>query len=74
MATTSRKDLDAELAAWLQMVRGEQNRRDNPSELDRLADLWIANGDAKAIKDPRSPAYIEAHMKINAILDQIVGL
>jgi hypothetical protein len=74
MATTSRKDFDAELSAWLQMVRAEQNRRDDPSELDRLADLWLANGDAKAIKDHRSPAHAEAHGKINRILDQIVGL
>ncbi len=73
MATTSRKDFDAELCAWLETVRAEQARHDDPTELDRLADLWLANGDAKAIKDPRSPAYAEAHGRIDGILDQIVG-
>lgn len=70
MATTSRKDIDAELAAWLMSVRADQTA----SDADRLADLWLANGDAKAIKDPNSPAAAEAHAKVNAILDQIVGL
>ena len=73
MTTQARKDFDDELTAWLEMVRLEQSRHDDPSELDRLADLWLANGEAKAIKDDRSPAKAEAHARINAILDQIMG-
>jgi hypothetical protein len=60
MPTMRRKDFDEELAAW----HAEQS----VSELDQLADLWIANGDAKAIKDPKSPASKGAHEKINGIL------
>lgn len=73
MSTTSRKDFDAELSAWLDMVRTDQAMPD-VSELDQLADLWLANGDAKAIKDKTSPAAVEAHARVNAVLDQIVGL
>jgi hypothetical protein len=67
MSTTS---IDAELAAWLMSVRADQTACD----ADRLADLWLANCDAKAIKDPKSPAAAEAHAKIDGILNQIVGL
>lgn len=63
-------DLDAELTAWLMSVRSDQTA----STADRLADLWLANADAKAIKDPGSPAATEAHARVNLILDQIVGL
>lgn len=72
MVTHARKDFDAELAAWLAEVQMQQ--RDDVAEVDRYADLWLANGDAKAIKDPRSPGYAEAHDRINAVLNQIVGL
>lgn len=61
MATTKG---DRELAEWLDLIHAEQT----VSELDRLADLWIANGDAKAIKDVRSPGYRDVHLKINGIL------
>jgi hypothetical protein len=65
MPTMRRKDFDEELAAWLADVHAEQS----VSELDQLADLWIANGDAKAIKDAKSPASREVHERINGILD-----
>lgn len=71
MPTMKRRDFDAEMAAWLADVKMHQ--RDDVTELDQLADLWLANGDAKAIKDPRSPAYTEAHARIDAVLDLIVG-
>lgn len=70
MPTMRRKDFDTELAAWLADVHAEQS----VEELDTLADLWIANGDAKAIKDKGSPAAAEAHARVNAVLDRIVGL
>jgi Tfp pilus assembly protein PilP len=66
MTTQARKDFDAELAAWLEDVRLSQ--RDDVTELDRLADLWLANEDAKAIRDPRSEAARVEHEKINGIL------
>lgn len=65
-------DFDDELVAWLEDVKLGQ--RDDVAELDAYADLWLANGDAKAIKDPNSPAAAEAHAKIDAVLDRIVGL
>lgn len=68
MSTT--RDFDRELAAWLDMVHAEQS----VEGLDRLADLWLANGEAKAIKDKASPAAGEAHGRVNVILDRIVGL
>jgi Tfp pilus assembly protein PilP len=69
MPTTKRKDFDDELAAWLEEVRLLQ--RDDVTELDRLADLWLANEDAKAIRDPRSEAAKAEHEKINAALDSM---
>lgn len=66
MTTTAR---DAELHAWLMLVRSDQTG----SDADRLADLWLANEDAKAIKDKNSPASKDAHAKIDLILCQIVG-
>jgi hypothetical protein len=56
---------DHELGAWLAMLHAEHD----VSELDQIADLWIANGDAKAIKDATSPAAGAAHERINAVLD-----
>ena len=67
MATVARREFDDDLAAWLDMLHAEQS----VSELDQLADLWIANGDAKAIKDPGSPAFAEAHARINDVLDAL---
>lgn len=70
MATTSRKDFDADLATWLAGVQAEQS----VEELDQLADLFLANADAHAIPDKGSPAAGQAHARINVILDRIVGL
>ena len=64
MSTTSRKDFDDELTDWLALLHAEQS----VEELDQLADLWIANGDAKAIKDKISPAACEAHARVNVVL------
>lgn len=68
MTTTSRKDFDAELTAWLETVQGEQ------AEANLYAELWLANVEAKAIKDPRSPAFEAAHRRINALIARIEGL
>lgn len=62
MSTTRRGD--DELAAWLEMVHSEQTSE----ALDQMADLWLANDDAKAIKDVRCPAYAVAHAKIDLVL------
>lgn len=69
MTTQARKDFDDELAAWLEDVRLTQ--RDDVGELDRLADLWLANEDAKAIRDPRSEAAKVEHEKVNRILTDL---
>ena len=70
MATTERKDFDAELVAWLEQVHDEQATE----VLDQMADLWLANADAKAVKDKRPPIGDPTHERINEILDRIVGL
>jgi hypothetical protein len=68
MATTSRKDFDAELRAWLATVSDEQ------STANLYAELWQANVEAQAIKDPNSPAAAAVHDRINAILARIEAL
>lgn len=68
MTTTSRKDFDAEMATWLESVKGDQ------AEANLYAELWLANVEAKAIKDPRSPAKAEAHAKIDRIIGRIEAL
>jgi hypothetical protein len=68
MATMRRRDFDTELRAWLDEVRATQDG----TEL--YADLWLANGEAKAIKDPRSPAYDAVHQRMNAIIERIEAL
>lgn len=68
MATTSRKDFDAELAAWLADVHASQ------AGAELYAELWLANIEAKAIKDPGSPAKAEAHAKIDRIIGRIEAL
>lgn len=61
-------DRDAELEAWLDGVKAQQTG-------DALyAELWLANVEAKAIKDPRSPAYDATHQRINAIIGRIEAL
>lgn len=67
MATTSRKDIDAEMVAWLAAIKAEH------AEADAYADLWLACHDAEAIPDKLSPAARDAHAKIDAALDAIVG-
>lgn len=64
MATKAGKDFHDELTAWLDMIHAEQTGEG----LDQLADLWLANGDAKAIKDKTSPAARDAHAKVDGIL------
>lgn len=68
MTTTSRKDFDAELAAWLADVHASQ------AGAELYAELWLANVEAKAIKDPGSPAYREAHERVNMIIASIEAL
>jgi hypothetical protein len=68
MATMRRRDFDTELRAWLDEVRSTQDG----TEL--YADLWLANGEAKAIKDPHSPAKAAAHEKINRLIERIEAL
>lgn len=68
MATTSRKDFDAELAAWLADAHASQ------AGAELYAELWLANVEAKAIKDPGSPAFTEAHDRINRIIGRIEAL
>jgi hypothetical protein len=59
---------DAELEAWLDGIKAQQSG-------DALyAELWLANVEAKAIKDPRSSAYDAAHQRINAIIGRIEAL
>lgn len=67
MTTTSRKDFDAELTAWLADVRASQ------AGAELYAELWLANIEAKAIKDPLSPAYDDVHRRISAIIGRIQG-
>lgn len=69
MTTHARKNFHDELAAWLEGVRAEQNP--DVVELDRLANLWLANGDAKAIVDKASPAAEGLHAKIDGILSDM---
>lgn len=69
MVTHARSEYDEELAKWLANLQAEQAG----DILDAYADLYLANEDAKAIKDPNSPAAVEAHRAINAALDGIVG-
>lgn len=62
-----------ELTIWLDGVRAEQAARGaldglDEKALDQAADLWCLNADAKAIKDPTSPAAAELHAKIDAVL------
>ena len=64
MSTTSRKDFDRELAAWLDMVHAEQS----VEGLDQLADLYVKTHEAVAIKDKNSPAAEDKHAEINGIL------
>lgn len=68
MAITKRKDFDAELAAWLTDVHASQ------AGADLYADLWLANVEAKAIKDDRAPAHDAVHQRINAIIERIEAL
>lgn len=68
MTTTSRKDFDAELSAWLADVRASQ------AGAELFAELWLANVEAKAIKDPGSPAFDAVHQRINAIIGRIEAL
>lgn len=60
--------LDAELSTWLEGVKDEQ------AEANLYAELWLANVEAKAIKDVTSPASKAAHEKINAIIGRIEAL
>lgn len=63
-------DLDAELAAWLESIRTEQAA----TEANLYAELWLANVEAKAIKDVRSPAYDAVHQRMNALIGRIEAL
>jgi hypothetical protein len=64
MTTTSRKDL-AEAQAAYDAAQAEASL---------YAELWLANVEAKAIKDPRSPAYGDVHRRMNAIMARIEAL
>ncbi len=68
MATLSRKDFDTELRAWLADVRANQ------AGAELYAELWLANAEAKAIKDPSSPAHDAVHQRINTIMARIEAL
>ena len=68
MTTRARKDYRAEIDAWLEGVKAEHAADD---VLDAYADLWLANEDAKAIKDPGSPAAEDKHAEINAALSAL---
>lgn len=69
MATTSRKDFDAELVAWLAALKDEQAG----DVLDAYVDLYLRNAEAAAIADKGSPAAKAKHAEINGLLDRIVG-
>lgn len=69
MVTHARQEFDEAMAEWLAGIKAEQAGE----VLDAYADLYLANEDAKAIKDPNSPAAGEAHQRMNAALDGIVG-
>jgi hypothetical protein len=61
---------DDELTTWLAGVKAEQAA----TESDLYAELWLANVEAKAIKDVTSPASKAAHEEINRIIGRIEAL
>jgi hypothetical protein len=62
MSTTSRKDFDAELAAWLELIR------DSHAPEAQRNELYRANDAAKAVKDKRPPIGDAVHARVDAAL------
>jgi hypothetical protein len=61
---------DDELTAWLAGIRAEQAA----TEADLYAELWLANVEAKALRDVRPPIGDDVHGRINRLMARIEAL
>jgi hypothetical protein len=62
MPTTRRRDTDEEFAAWLQALK------DSRLPAAQLNELYQAREEARAVKDTGSPAFKDAHERIDRAL------
>jgi len=62
MPTTRHRDTDEEFAAWLQALK------DSRLPAAQLNELYQAREEARAVKDTDSPAFAEAHERIDRAL------
>jgi len=62
MPTTRRRDTDEEFAAWLQALK------DSRLPAAQLNELYQAREAARAVKDTGSPAFKDAHERIDRAL------
>ena len=62
MPKTRRRDVDEEFAAWLQALK------DSRLPAAQLNELYQAREEARAVKDTGSPAFADAHERIDRAL------